>query len=352
MKENNGTWIVSRRNPTDPLTKLGWYNQFFDLEKNYSHRLRICANNGDTNTGRSLHSSIIKTIPRPPVFLHNSLANMYSKWGLMDHARRVFDEIPQPDVVSWNTMINGYFSSGSDSLSFDWFLKMVSCGVVPDEFGSSAVLKACSGLGDVCGGARVHCVAIKSGICGSAFVGCGLVEFYAGFGFYEDSMRIFDEMDFKDVVLVNAVIGVQAKIGHIGGAFLNFRWMLSSSMAPARASFVNLMMAVINGSCGDLRPGEQVHGLVVKSGFEGDGVIENSLVRMYTSCGSVDGGFDLLVHSGSNNLMSWTTLISGCADHGCFRVAMEAFCWIFGEAFSVDCVLILAFLEFPLWLGA
>ncbi|KAK1276797.1 Pentatricopeptide repeat-containing protein [Acorus gramineus] len=265
---------------------------------------------------------------------------MYSKWGLMDHARRVFDEIPQPDVVSWNTMINGYVSSGSDSLAFDWFLKMVSCGVVPDEFGSSAVLKACSGLGDVCGGARVHCVAIKSGICGSAFVGCGLVEFYAGFGFYEDSMRVFDEMVFKDVVLVNAVIGVQAKIGHLGGAFLNFRWMLSSSMAPARASFVNLMMAVINGSCGDFRPGEQVHGLVVKSGFEGDGVIENSLVRMYTSCGSVGGGFDLLVHSGSNNLMSWTTLISGCADLGCFREAMEAFCWIFGEAFSVDSVLI------------
>ncbi|KAH0460938.1 hypothetical protein IEQ34_008513 [Dendrobium chrysotoxum] len=37
---------------------------------------------------------------------------MYAKCGAVDNARKVFDEMPQRDIVSWNSMVRGYSSQG------------------------------------------------------------------------------------------------------------------------------------------------------------------------------------------------------------------------------------------------
>ncbi|KAG5069470.1 hypothetical protein JHK85_001847 [Glycine max] len=42
----------------------------------------------------------------------NALVTMYSRWGMLDEARRVFDEMPERDLVLWNAMISGYAQMG------------------------------------------------------------------------------------------------------------------------------------------------------------------------------------------------------------------------------------------------
>jgi pentatricopeptide repeat protein len=39
------------------------------------------------------------------VFLGNSLVDMYAKFGSMEDANNVFNEMPSHDVVTWNVMI-------------------------------------------------------------------------------------------------------------------------------------------------------------------------------------------------------------------------------------------------------
>ncbi|KAJ0984719.1 hypothetical protein J5N97_003075 [Dioscorea zingiberensis] len=210
--------------------------------------------------GQAIHCRILKTIPNPRLFLFNSLVNMYTKCGFVHDGFRVFDQMAQRDVISWNTIIDGY---------------LLSCG-----------------------------------FCGSAFVVNGLIEAYTKFCVLRESMKVFVDVEHKDIVLVSNMIGLLVKAGNLEEAFVIFlESVLASPMQPQRAIFVRLLGGI---NCYEiLREGLQVHGLIVKCWFEADSVVENSLVMMYCNCDHVDDAFALLVQSGSKNPMSWTSLING-----------------------------------------
>lgn len=46
------------------------------------------------------------------VTVGTALINMYSKCGVIEFARRVFDELPKQNIASWNSMIHGYVECG------------------------------------------------------------------------------------------------------------------------------------------------------------------------------------------------------------------------------------------------
>ena len=65
----------------------------------------------------------------------------------MDRARKVFDEISERDLVSWNLMISGYSKMGYASETVGLFGKMREEGFVPDEMTLVSFLGACGDLG-------------------------------------------------------------------------------------------------------------------------------------------------------------------------------------------------------------
>uniref|UniRef100_A0A7N2MGQ5 Pentatricopeptide repeat-containing protein n=2 Tax=Quercus lobata TaxID=97700 RepID=A0A7N2MGQ5_QUELO len=248
---------------------------------------------------------------------------MYWKCGYVSLAEQVFDEMPERDVVSWNTMISGYLSVGYGWNAFIFFKMMLSCGFVPDHLSLNSVLKVCVMNSDLSRGIQVHGLIVKLGLCDNAFVGNGLIELYDEFDCFDESLNVFDALVCKDVAVINTMIKVYAKMGNVEEAFENFRLLVSDMRGPTRATFVNLLGGI--SGYGSLKEGLLVHGFIVKLGLEGQGLVENSLVEMYCSFGAMDEAFDLLLYLGSENVMSWTTLISQFSIHGCFQEAMDVF---------------------------
>ncbi|CAL9178599.1 unnamed protein product [Musa hybrid cultivar] len=307
----------------------------FEVEKRYAALLRAAAQSGTLPDGRAIHGRILRTIPHPSVFLSNSLANMYCKCRALPHALRVFDEMPNPDVVSWNTVVDGCFLSGLRFDALACFREMLRCGVSPDEFSFVGVLKSC----DLGMGFSAHCVVVKYGLGDSAFVASGLAEFYAVYGLLSDVMKVFESLERKDIVLVNAVIGLLAKAGNFEEAFKVFcNHVLASHLLPVRATFVNVLSGIDGFEF--WREAIQVHGLVVKFGFEGDGAVQSSLIRVYANCCCMDDAHDLLRYSNSQNVISWTSLICAYASQEQFRDALDVFCHFFHDGMMLDDVLL------------
>ncbi|URE00542.1 PPR repeat, partial [Musa troglodytarum] len=306
-----------------------------EVEKRYAALLRAAAQSGALPDGRAIHGRILRTISHPSVFLSNSLANMYSKCRVLPHALRVFDEMPNPDVVSWNTVVDGCFLSGLRFDALACFREMLRCGVAPDEFSFVGVLKSC----DLGMGFSAHCVVVKYGLGDSAFVASGLAEFYAVYGLLSDVMKVFESLERKDIVLVNAVIGLLAKAGNFEEAFKVFcNHVLASHLLPVRATFVNVLSGIDGFEF--WREAIQVHGLVVKFGFEGHGAVQSSLIRVYANCCCMDDAHDLLRYSNSQNVISWTSLICGYASQEQFRDALDVFCHVYHDGTMLDDVLL------------
>ncbi|PWA52278.1 hypothetical protein CTI12_AA456430 [Artemisia annua] len=60
---------------------------------------------------KSTHAQIIKHgITSSDKFLANNMINMYGKCGCFSYARQLFDEMPQKDLVTWNSILAAYGS--------------------------------------------------------------------------------------------------------------------------------------------------------------------------------------------------------------------------------------------------
>jgi len=54
-----------------------------------------------------IHQGIIKGRFLSDIIVGNTLIDIYEKCGSTDKAHKLFDRMPQRDVISWNVMIVG-----------------------------------------------------------------------------------------------------------------------------------------------------------------------------------------------------------------------------------------------------
>ncbi|KAM7271648.1 hypothetical protein ACFE04_030862 [Oxalis oulophora] len=72
--------------------------------------------------------------------------------------------------------------------------------------------------------------------------------------------------------------------------------------------------------------GKQLHGLVVKFGFESDEFVVSNLLRMYVMCGFMDDGYSLFGRrKNSRNVVMWNVMVDGYLRFGDFTTAKTLF---------------------------
>ena len=78
------------------------------------------------------------------VFVSNSLNTMYAKCDILHDSHRLFDAIPDKDVVSWNGIIPGYAQHGCVKASQQLFEYILQVGRKPDLIIFSGFLFLCN----------------------------------------------------------------------------------------------------------------------------------------------------------------------------------------------------------------
>jgi pentatricopeptide repeat protein len=118
--------------------------------------LKACEKFKEVFEGESVHCVVWKMGFDSELLVRNGLIHFYSERGLLKHARQVFDESSDKDVVTWTTMIDGYAARNCSDEAMELFKWMLLGDVEPNEVTLIAVLSACSEIGDLEMGKRVH----------------------------------------------------------------------------------------------------------------------------------------------------------------------------------------------------
>ncbi|XP_042516686.1 putative pentatricopeptide repeat-containing protein At3g23330 [Macadamia integrifolia] len=113
----------------------------------FSSIMPACAHLTTLHLGKQLHGYIIRGWFDDNVFIGSSLVDMYAKCGNIRIARRIFDKMESPDMVSWTAMIMGYALHGSAHDALSLFQQMEMENVKPNYVAFVAVLTACSHAG-------------------------------------------------------------------------------------------------------------------------------------------------------------------------------------------------------------
>lgn len=96
----------------------------------YYTLLNECVSKRALREGQRVHAHMIKTCYLPPVHLRTRLIVFYNNCDCLDDARRVLDEMPLRNVVSWTAMISAYSKRGYASQATNVFLQMLRSGIV------------------------------------------------------------------------------------------------------------------------------------------------------------------------------------------------------------------------------
>ncbi|XP_042490173.1 pentatricopeptide repeat-containing protein At3g12770-like [Macadamia integrifolia] len=109
--------------------------------------LQASAQLGSLGFGEMMHGYIIRVGAQIQLLVGTALVDLYAKCGSISAAQMVFDEIDNPNMIAWSTLIAAYGHHGLGSKALDLLGQMKQNGFVPDETAFVSVLSACSHSG-------------------------------------------------------------------------------------------------------------------------------------------------------------------------------------------------------------
>ncbi|XP_052170085.1 pentatricopeptide repeat-containing protein At4g33170 [Diospyros lotus] len=193
--------------------------------------------------GRQIHAHAIKLGLGLEFCVSGGILDMYVKCGEMKDAHTVFQEIPSPDDVAWTAIISGCVENGEENLALSIYHQMRQSGIPPDEYTFTTLIKASSCLTALEQGRQIHANVIKLDCASDSYVGTSLIDMYAKCGNIEDSYKLFQRMDVRNIGLWNAMLVGLAQHGHGKEALKLFKNMKHLGVEPDRITFIGVLSA-------------------------------------------------------------------------------------------------------------
>ncbi|XP_020212088.1 pentatricopeptide repeat-containing protein At5g46460, mitochondrial [Cajanus cajan] len=265
----------------------------------------------------------------------NAMIHGYCSNGRVHDALRLFRRMPFRDVISWSSMIAGLDHNGESEQALVFFRDMVASGVCLSSVGLVCGLSAAAKISALRVGIQIHCSVFKLGYwCFDEFVSASLVTFYGSCKQMEAACRVFGEAVCKNVVVWTALVTGYGFNDKHREALEVFGEMMRTGVVPNESSFTS----ALNSCCGleDLERGKVIHAVVVKMGLKSGGYVGGSLVVMYSKCGYICDAVYVFKGINEKSVVSWNSVIVGCAQHGCGMWALALFNQMLRERVDPD----------------
>ncbi|XP_030965057.1 pentatricopeptide repeat-containing protein At1g11290, chloroplastic [Quercus lobata] len=291
---------------------------------NFTYLLKVCGDNADLRRGKEIHGQVISNGFSSNVFAMTGVVNLYAKCRQIDDAYKMFDRMPERDLVCWNTIIAGFAQNGLARVALDLVLRMQEEGQKPDSITVVTVLPAAANIGSWRIGKLIHGYAIRAGFELLVNISTALVDMYSKCGSVGTARLIFDRMKQRTVVSWNSMIHGYVQSGDPEEAMSIFQKMLDEGVEPTNVTVMEALHACAD--LGDLERGKFVHKLVDELKLGYDVSVKNSLISMYSKCKRVDLAAKVFEGLQGKTIVSWNAMILGYAQNGRVNEALNHFC--------------------------
>ncbi|KAK9058537.1 hypothetical protein SSX86_023379 [Deinandra increscens subsp. villosa] len=272
----------------------------------------------------STHCHIIKLGTIGDTYTANNLLGSYVKNRELQIALNLFNEIPQRDTVSWNSLIAGYVNNGILESAWAVLTRMKHCGFCFDGYTFGSILKGVASNDRLFAGQQVHTCMVKTGYEQNVYSGSALLDMYAKCGRVVDAHKCFDCMPDRNSVSWNALIAGYVETGDLFNSFGLFKSMHSEGVRLDDGTFSPLLTLFDSPDLYKLTM--QFHCTIIKHGVSSDNAVFNATISAYSGCESIEDAkrvFDGA--SGEWDIVSWNAILAACLEHDKRALAFNLF---------------------------
>lgn len=167
----------------------------------------------------------------------------------------------------------------------------------------------------------------------------------------EIACKLFERIPERSVASWNAMIAGYMLNEHANVATKLFAQMLLQGIKPDSVTIGSVLPAFPRSS--DLRQGKQIHGYIVRNGFDKDVVVGTGLIDMYAKCGRIEIARYIFDKLCQRNVVTWSAMITGYVQNGHAYEALTLFMDMEMQGIETDPIAVLSVLQscahFQLW---
>ncbi|XP_020571291.1 putative pentatricopeptide repeat-containing protein At3g01580 [Phalaenopsis equestris] len=278
---------------------------------------------GDLRRGRCCHGFLLRMGFFHDISLMNSLLSFYSKMGEIKIAGKLFETMPETDVISWSCMISCYAHNGEPIVASMVYKRMIEKGLQPNSVTMVGALQACSLSRDLPEGRKLHGLAIQLRFELDKSVATSLIYMYMNCSCYTEAINLFYRLPNKDVVTWAATIDGCAKNGFADESLKLFKAMLLDDLCPDAVTMVKVLVACSHLAF--LCQAHCLHGYLIRSGFSDKVYVASALLDLYSKCGSLDDAVKVFEGSSEKDVVLWSSMVAGYGINGFGYKAIETF---------------------------
>ncbi|XP_073525895.1 uncharacterized protein [Phyllobates terribilis] len=260
--------------------------------------------------GMQIHSAVTKIGLDSNLFTANGLVAMYGKCGRLVEARKVLDEMPNRDVVSWNSLVAAYAKNSMFDEALSVCREMIKLGSKPDAGTMASLLPAVSN---------------------TTMENVSFVK------------EMFSSLSRTSLVAWNVMIAV-----YVNNLMASEAIDLYSKLEEYRFNPDMITVASVLPACGDLcalTTGRKIHSYIEMNKMRPNLTVENALIDMYAKCGCLRDAREVFDTMQRRDIVSWTSMVSAYGASGKGEEAVTLFSKMVDEGVIPDSIAFVAIMS-------
>ncbi|KAF5726632.1 hypothetical protein HS088_TW22G00312 [Tripterygium wilfordii] len=272
----------------------------------YTTLLKDC--NDDPVRGKALHCHVLKSA------------------DLLNDARKLFDEMPTKNTISFVTLIQGQKHSFRYLKGIHLFQRLHREGQEMNPFVFTAMLDLLVDMewAELC--RMLHCYICKLGRESNTFVGAALIDAYSVCGYVQSVREVFNGVASMDMVCWTGMLTCYAENDCFEEALELFSGMRVRGLKPNNYTFACMLKVCLGSEAFNLA--KCVNGCVLKTRYELDIYVGVSLLEFYTKMGDLGDAQFIFDEMPKKDVIPWSFMIARYAQRGLSIEAVGLFCWM------------------------